>query len=57
MNLTPVLPIVVVVFFWAVVFVVCFVSFARMLRQPTEPELDAEHEHTAVEEATEAPVH
>ncbi len=57
MNLTPVLPIVVVVFFWAVVFVACFVSFTRMLRQPTEPELDAEHEHTAVEEATEAPVH
>jgi hypothetical protein len=38
---------VVVISIWAMVFVVTFVSFTRMLRLPTEPELEAAHEHVA----------
>jgi len=57
MNLMPVMPIVLVVFFWAIVFVGCFVSFTRMLRQPTEPEIEEALEHASAEDGKQAPVH
>ena len=50
MDFWPVLPIVVVISFWAIIFVACFVSFTRMLRLPTEAEIEAAHEHAAVTE-------
>ena len=43
----PVLPIIVVIPFWVILFVACFVTFTRMLRLPTEPEIEAAHEHAA----------
>ena len=55
MNLTAVLPIILIVLFWAIVFVACFVSFVRMLRQPTEPELEEALEHASVEDGAQAP--
>ena len=57
MNLTAVLPIILIVLFWAIVFVACFVSFARMLRQPTEPELEEALEHASVEDGAQVPIH
>lgn len=57
MNWMPVLPIVLVVIFWAIVFVSCFVSFTRMLRQPTEPEMEAALEHASTEESTKVTTH
>ena len=47
MDFWPVLPIVVVISFWAILFVGCFVTLTRMLRLPTEPEIEAAHEHAA----------
>jgi hypothetical protein len=41
MSALAVVPILAVVLFWAIIFVACFVSFARMLRLPTEPEIEA----------------
>ncbi|MGO8950664.1 MAG: hypothetical protein ACLQUY_24030 [Ktedonobacterales bacterium] len=57
MNLTPVVPIVLIVFFWAIVFVACFVSFARMLRLPTEPEIEEALDHTSAEDGAQTPTH
>ena len=45
-----VLPVVLIVVFWAIVFVIVFISFARMLRVPTEPEIEAAHEAAIAEE-------
>jgi hypothetical protein len=50
-------PILVVVLIWAIIFVVCFVSFARMLRLPTEPEIEAALEHAAAEDGTQSHSH
>jgi hypothetical protein len=50
MDFWPVLPIVAVISVWAVIFVACFVSFTRMLRLPTEAEIEAAHEHAAATE-------
>jgi|GEM_PF-2284033 hypothetical protein len=50
MDLGPVVPIVVIVLFWFIAFVGCFVSFRRMLRVPTEAEIEAAHEAAIAEE-------
>ena len=55
MDLWPVVPIVVVISIWAIVFVVTFISFTRMLRLPTEAEIEAAHEHAVA--ATHAVAH
>lgn len=39
-----VVPVLVVVIFWTVVFVFAFASYRRWLKVPTESELEAEHE-------------
>ena len=39
-----VVPVLVVVIFWAVVFVFAFGAYRRWLRVPTESELEAQHE-------------
>jgi hypothetical protein len=57
MDLMPVLPIALIVLFWAIIFVVCFTFFTRTLRLPTESEIEAAHEHLAVEEGIEAQPH
>lgn len=41
-----ILPIAVVVLFWLILFVAVFVFYARSLRLPTEPELEAALEET-----------
>jgi hypothetical protein len=45
MDFWPVLPIVLVISFWAIIFVLCFLTFTRMLRLPTEAEIEAAQEH------------
>jgi hypothetical protein len=50
MDFWPVVPIVVVILFWAIIFVGSFVTFTRMLRLPTEAEIEAAHEQAAAEE-------
>jgi hypothetical protein len=50
MDLWPVLPIILVISFWAIMFVGCFVTFTRMLRLPTEAEIEAAHELAAATE-------
>ncbi len=52
MGLMPVVPVVVVVTFWAIVFVVCFAFLMRQLRLPTDPELEAAHESASSEESS-----
>jgi hypothetical protein len=41
MSVMAIVPILLVVLVWAIIFVACFISFARMLRLPTEPEIEA----------------
>jgi anaerobic C4-dicarboxylate transporter len=41
MSAMALVPILLVILVWAIVFVACFVSFTRMLRLPTEPEIEA----------------
>jgi len=50
-------PILLVVLVWAIVFVGCFVSFARMLRLPTEPEIEAALEHADASDGTKSHSH
>ncbi len=45
MDLTPVLPIVLVVVFWVLVGILAVWFFGRTLRLPTESEIEAEREH------------
>jgi hypothetical protein len=47
MDFWPVLPIVLVISIWMIIFVTCFITFTRMLRVPTEAEIEAAHEHAA----------
>jgi hypothetical protein len=49
MGLMPVVPIVLVVVFWAIVFVVCFAFLMRQLRLPTDPEIEAALESASAE--------
>jgi phosphotransferase system glucose/maltose/N-acetylglucosamine-specific IIC component len=51
MGLMPVVPVVVVVTFWAILFVVCFTFLNRHLRLPTDPELEAALEAASSEES------
>jgi phosphotransferase system glucose/maltose/N-acetylglucosamine-specific IIC component len=57
MGLMPVVPVVVVVTFWAIVFVVCFAFLMRQLRLPTDPELEAAHESASSEESSQIHTH
>lgn len=52
-----VLPILLVVTFWAIVFVVCFTFLIRQLRVPTDPEIEAALESASPEESTHVHVH
>jgi hypothetical protein len=57
MSVMAVLPILLVVLFWAIIFVACFVSFARMLRLPTEPEIEAALGDAAAPDGTQSHSH
>jgi len=57
MGLMPVVPIVLVVTFWAIVFVVCFAFLMRQLRLPTDPEIEAALESVSSEEGSQLHVH
>ena len=57
MGLMPVVPIVLVVTFWAIVFVVCFAFLMRHLRLPTDPEIEAALESVSSEEGSQLHVH
>jgi hypothetical protein len=57
MNWMSVVPIIVVVLFWLILFVTCFVAFTRMLRLPTEPEIEAALEHANAEDGTQIHSH
>ena len=57
MSLMPVVPIVLVVTFWAIAFVVCMSFMMRQLRLPTDPEIEAALESASPEESTHIHVH
>jgi hypothetical protein len=57
MGFVSLVPILVVVLIWAIVFVTCFVSFARMLRMPTEPEIEAALADAAAEDGSQSHSH
>jgi hypothetical protein len=57
MGLMPVVPVVLVVTFWAILFVVCFMFVVRHLRVPTDPEIEAALESASVEESSQIHVH
>ena len=57
MSLLPVVPIILVVTFWAILFVVCFTFLMRQLRLPTDPEIEAALESASSEESSQIHVH
>jgi Na+-transporting methylmalonyl-CoA/oxaloacetate decarboxylase gamma subunit len=57
MSAMALVPILLVVLVWAIVFVGCFVSFARMLRLPTEPEIEAALAHADASDGTQSHSH
>jgi len=57
MGFVSLVPILLVVLIWAIVFVACFVSFARMLRMPTEPEIEAALADAAAEDGSHSHSH
>ena len=57
MSFMPVVPIVLVVTFWAIVFVVSFAFLMRQLRVPTDPEIEAALETASPEESSHIHAH
>jgi hypothetical protein len=57
MSAMAVAPILAVVLFWAIIFVACFISLARMLRLPTEPEIEAALGDAAAPDVTQSHSH
>jgi hypothetical protein len=57
MSVMFVVPILLVVLFWAIIFVACFVWFSRMLRLPTEPEIEAALGDAAAPDGTQSHSH
>jgi hypothetical protein len=51
-----VVPLLIIVTFWAIVFFFAFGSFRRWLKEPTEPELEMRNEHADSHEKAEEPV-
>jgi len=57
MSFMPVVPIVLVVTFWAIVFVVSFAFLMRQLRVPTEAEIEAALETASPDESAHIHTH